>query len=152
MIDSIEMKTSINESIRWLIRRDMDDVIQIDDAGYVDSWSDDQFTKTLRKKTVIGVVATNGFNRTIGFCIYELQKTQIEILRMAVSPQWRRNGVASAMIQRLKDKVLNQKRCGLVCEVDGHSIFSQLCFRDNGFTGHAMADDRILFLWERDND
>ena len=146
------MKTSINESIRWLIRRDMEDVIQIDDAGYVDSWSESKFISTLRKKTVIGVVATNGFNRTIGFCIYELQKTQIEILRMAVSPQWRRNGVASAMIQRLKDKVLNQKRCGLVCVVDGHSIFSQLCFRDNGFTGHAMADDRILFLWERDND
>ena len=146
------MKTSINESIRWLIRRDMDDVIKIDDVGYVEPWSESKFISTLRKKTVIGVVATNGFNRTIGFCIYELQKTQIEILRMAVSPQWRRNGVASAMIDRLKDKVANQKRCGIVCEVDGHSIFSQLCFRDNGFTGHAMADDRILFLWERDND
>ena len=146
------MKTSINESIRWLIRRDMDDVIKIDDVGYVEPWSESKFISTLRKKTVIGVVATNGFNRTIGFCIYELQKTQIEILRMAVSPQWRRNGVASAMIDRLKDKVATQKRCGIVCEVDGHSIFSQLCFRDNGFTGHAMADDRILFLWERDND
>jgi ribosomal-protein-alanine N-acetyltransferase len=143
------MKTSINESIRWLIRRDMDDVMQIDDVGYVEPWSESKFISTLRKKTVIGVVATNGFNRTIGFCLYELQKTQIEILRMAVSPQWRRKGVASAMIDRLKDKVANQKRCGVACEVDGHSIFSQLCFRDNGFTGHAIADDKILFLWER---
>lgn len=143
------MKTSINESIRWLIRRDMDDVIQIDDVGYVEPWSESKFISTLRKNSVIGVVATNGFNRPIGFCLYKQQKTQVEILRMAVSPQWRRSGIASAMIDRLKEKIVNQRRCGLVCEVDGHSIFSQLCFCANGFTGHVMADDRILFLWER---
>ena len=152
MIDSTEMKTSINESIRWLIRRDLEDVIQIDDVGYVEPWSESKFISTLRKNSVIGVVATNGFNRPIGFCLYELKKTQIEILRMAVSPQWRRKGVASAMIERLKDRVLNRKRSGIVCDVDGHSVFAQYCFNDNGFTGHAIADDRILFLWERDND
>ena len=39
------MTANIAESIRWMIRSDIDDVMRIDDVGYVEPWSALQFTE-----------------------------------------------------------------------------------------------------------
>ena len=135
--------------LRWCIRRDDRQILAIDDCGYVEPWSQADLLAVLRDRAVIGVVAEYETKRVIGFCIYRLEGDTVRILRMAVEPRERRNGVATAMLDRLKSKVANQRRSIIVAEVDGHQVFAQHMLSRCGFVAEVMPDDGIRFTFRK---
>ena len=118
--------------IRWMIRRDMPEVIEIENSGFEFPWSEDDFIRCLRQRNCIGMVAEHE-DRVVGFMIYELHKTRIHVLNFAVAKAYRHCGVGSQMIAKLAAKLSTQRRSRIVLEVRETNLDAQLFFRENGF-------------------
>lgn len=118
--------------IRWLIRRDMPEVLDIERSSFEFAWTEEHFLEYLRQRNCIGMVAEH--NQTIvGFMIYELHKSRLRILNFAVAPESRRHGVGSQMVQRLVDKLAQQRREEIELEVRETNLAAQLFFRNHHF-------------------
>ena len=47
----------VNVHIRWMIRRDMPEVLQIERTSFEYPWSEEDFIRCLRQRNCIGMVA-----------------------------------------------------------------------------------------------
>ncbi|MEN6451546.1 MAG: ribosomal protein S18-alanine N-acetyltransferase [Thermoguttaceae bacterium] len=128
----IEQQQEVRVHIRWLIRRDMPEVLAIEGQSFEFPWSQDDFIRCLRQRNCIGMVAEHE-DQIVGFMIYELHKTRIHVLNFAVAESARRRGVGSQMIAKLCAKLSSQRRSRIVLEVRETNLAAQLFFRENGF-------------------
>lgn len=46
----------VNVHIRWMIRRDMQEVLEIEKSGFEFPWSEEDFIRCLRQRNCIGMV------------------------------------------------------------------------------------------------
>jgi ribosomal-protein-alanine N-acetyltransferase len=118
--------------IRWMIRRDMPSVIDIEQACFEFPWGEDDFIRCLRQRNCIGMVAEVG-DQVVGFMIYELHKTRLHILNFCVHPEWRRQGIGRVMVEKLVSKLSYQRRTRVMLEVRETNLDAQLFFRSMGF-------------------
>jgi ribosomal-protein-alanine N-acetyltransferase len=128
----IEQQQEVRVHIRWLIRRDMPEVLAIEAQSFEYPWSDADFIRSLRQRNCIGMVAEHE-DRVVGFMIYELHKSRIHVLNFAVAEDCRRRGVGSQMIAKLCGKLSVQRRSRIVLAVRETNLAAQLFFRENGF-------------------
>lgn len=133
-------KTAISVHIRWMIRRDMPEVLEIEGASFEFPWSEEDFIRCLRQRNCIGMVAEHN-DRVVGFMIYELHKNQLHILNFAVRPELRRQGIGSQMAQKLVGKLSHQRRNKIMLEVRETNLSAQLFFRDTGFRAVSVLRD-----------
>ena len=68
--------------LRWMIRRDMPEVLAIEQEAFEFPWSDEDFTRCLRQRNCIGMVAEVG-DSVVAFMIYELHRTRLHVLNFA---------------------------------------------------------------------
>ena len=80
-------KNKLTTHVRWMIRRDMQDVLDIEKTCFEFPWQEDDFIRWLRNRNVIGMVCEAG-ERTAGFMVYEILKNKIHILNFAVHEDW----------------------------------------------------------------
>lgn len=125
-------QTSPGEQIRWLIRRDMDEVLAIENACFSIPWSEEDFLCSLRERNCIGTVFEY-HQRILGFMIYELYKSRLHIANMAVMPGRHRQKIGSKMVQRLVDKLSQQRRRSITTNVRETNVGAQLFFQQCGF-------------------
>lgn len=118
--------------IRWLIRRDMEEVLKIERGSFEFPWTEEEFLCCLRQRNCIGTVAELD-HQIVGFMIYELHQSMLRILNFAVAPEMRRKGVGHQMVQRLIDKLSQQRRREIVLEVRETNLDAQLFFSSSGF-------------------
>jgi ribosomal-protein-alanine N-acetyltransferase len=118
--------------IRWLIRRDMAEVLDIERASFENPWTEENFLCCLRQRNCIGMVAEHE-HRVVGFIIYELHKARLRVLNVAVDPHARRLSVGTQMIARLIEKLSQQRRKEIVLEVRESNLPAQLFYRACGF-------------------
>ncbi len=118
--------------IRWLIRRDMANVLAIENNSFEHPWSEEDFLTCLRQRNCIGMVAEHD-QQIVGFMIYELHKTNLRVLNFAVDQDNRRNRVGYQMVQRLIDKLSQQRRKEIVLETRESNLEAQLFFQKQGF-------------------
>ncbi len=118
--------------IRWMIRRDLPSVLGIESASFEFPWTEDEFVRCLRQRDCIGMVAEYA-EQVVGFMIYELQRTRIHVLSFAVHPDYRRQSVGSAMVQKLVSKLAYQRRNRIILEVRETNLAAQLFFKNLGF-------------------
>ncbi len=118
--------------IRWMIRRDMTSVLNIEDKSFEYPWSEEEFVRCLRQRNCIGMVAEHEED-VVGFMIYELHKNRLHLLNFAVAPDYRRKGVGRAMIEKLASKLSLDRRNRIMLEVRETNLVAQLFFRQLGF-------------------
>lgn len=118
--------------IRWMIRRDMPEVLQTEQKSFEFAWTEEDFLRCLRQRNCIGMVAENG-EKVVGFMIYELHKAKLHILNFAVHPAWRRCGVGSQMVAKLVSKLSSHRRTRITLEVRETNLPAQLFFRRQEF-------------------
>jgi len=139
-----DSREEIRVHIRWMIRRDMSEVLAAEGASFEFPWLEDDFIRCLRQRNCIGMVAEYE-EQVVGFMIYELHKTRIHVLNFAVAPHFRRKGVGSQMLAKLIGKLSAQRRSRIVLEVRETNLAAQLFFRSNGFRAvsvlHSYYDD-----------
>lgn len=126
--------------IRWMIRRDMSEVLDIEKGSFEFPWSEEDFIRCLRQRNCIGMVAEYD-ERVVGFMIYELHKNRLHILNFSVQPELRRRGVGTAMINKLVGKLSNQRRNRILLEIRETNLEAQLFFRDAGFRAINVLRD-----------
>src|SRR5207244_3273595 len=125
-------KEQIRVHIRWMIRRDMPEVLQAEQDSFEYSWTEEDFLRCLRQRNCIGMVAEQG-EKVVGFMIYELHKAKLHILNFAVSPSCRRVGVGRQMIAKLISKLSSHRRTRITLEVRETNLPAQLFFKAMAF-------------------
>lgn len=124
--------TAERTHIRWMIRRDMAEVQEIENLCFEFPWTEEVFVGCLRQRNAIGMVAERG-DHVVGYMIYELHKTRLDVLNFAVQPRWHRTGVGRSMVDKLKQKTGVQHRQWITCDVREHNLDAQLFFKAMGF-------------------
>jgi ribosomal-protein-alanine N-acetyltransferase len=125
-------KEQLRVHIRWMIRRDMPEVLNIEQQSFEYAWTEEDFLRCLRQRNCIGMVAEQS-EKVVGFMIYELHKSKLHILNFAVSPSCRRQQVGGQMIGKLIGKLSSHRRTKITLEVRETNLAAQLFFRSQGF-------------------
>jgi [ribosomal protein S18]-alanine N-acetyltransferase len=132
MSQSRTEKEQARVHIRWMIRRDMPEVLQAEQLSFEYSWTEEDFLRCLRQRNCIGMVAEHG-EKVVGFMIYELHKNKLHILNFAVHPSWRRVSVGAQMVAKLISKLSSHRRTRITLEVRETNLVAQLFFRKQEF-------------------
>lgn len=98
---------AISAHVRWMIRRDMPDVLRIEEESFGEyRWAEEDFLRALRQRHCIGMVAERKHSDDVlGFMLYMLETRSIHLLTIAVAPAARRQDVGRQMIAKLVGKL-----------------------------------------------
>lgn len=138
--------------IRWLIRRDMKEVLAIEKDSFEFAWEEEDFLNALQQRNVIGMVAvdshkhrTNQNDEMLGYVLYELHKTHLHIINFAVKKDSRRLRVGCQMMEKLISKMSKQRRNMISAYITESNDDAHLFFRQMGFHAthvmHNFYDD-----------
>jgi len=126
--------------LRWMIRRDMPEVLDVEQEAFEFPWSDEDFTRCLRQRNCIGMVAEVG-DSVVAFMIYELHRTRLHVLNFAVRRSHRRLGIGSQMMEKLFAKLSVERRDRILLEVRERNLPAQLFFRSLGYRAITVLKD-----------
>jgi len=138
------MKIQARIHIRWFILRDIAEVMAIESRSFADSCDEQFFENQLRRRNVICMVGEGIDGHVISYVVYELHRRHVEILKLAVHRDYRREGIGTVIIDRLKSKLCEQRRNRLSTLVGERSLDAQLFFRACGFI--ASGIDGVTFF------
>ena len=133
-------KPEVRVHIRWMIRRDMAEVLEIEKQNFEFPWSEEDFVRCLRQRNCIGMVAEHE-EQVVGFMIYELHKAHLHILNFAVGRSLQDQGIGKQMVQKLIGKLSHQRRSRILLEVRETNLPAQLFFRSVGFRATSVLRD-----------
>ena len=134
------MKTAIEPYVRWMIRRDMPSVLEVENSSFDHPWTEQEFIRNQQRRECIGMVAER-CEHVVGYMMYELHRQRLHLLSFAVHPDHRRLGIGRAMIERLIAKLSYQRRNRIVVEVRETNLAAQLFFRELGFRAVDILRD-----------
>lgn len=115
-----------------LLEKDYDDVIRIEQDVFTVPWTRDELQAAMRNSQTIGCVAVMNY-QIVGYCVYRFTKTRIEIENLAVDRKHWKQGVGSAMINRLYEKLTKATRTSLRAVVVETNVDAQCFLRSCGF-------------------
>lgn len=124
--------------VRYMIRRDLKEALRIEERSFEFPWTEDDYLSCLRVRNCIGMVAESG-DQICGVMIYELLKSTLHVLNFAVAPWCRREDVGTAMMQKLINKLSQQRRQEILLEVRETNLAAQLFFRKMGMEAIGVA-------------
>lgn len=117
---------------RFMILRDLAEALAIERANSDCPLSKDDFTRMMRQRNCIGMVVEIDDHIT-GYMLYEQHRTRIHILAMAVDPRLTRRGIGTALINKLKSKLIDGRREGITVVTRETNLAAALFFKSQGF-------------------
>lgn len=123
-----------------MIRRDMTEVLDIEQASFEFPWLEEDFLRCLRQRNCIGMVAEYD-ERVVGFMVYELHKDQLHILNFSVRPDVRRRGIGEQMVNKLVGKLSRKGRNRIVLEIRETNLAAQMFFKNLEFKAVTVLRD-----------
>lgn len=137
-------------TLSWMIYRDVPDVVQMDRECFPwGPWEEADYLRLVRKCNAIGLVFQYR-EVLVASVMYKLRRRAIQLLRLAVDPDYQRQGIGKAIIERLLSKASAPPRNKIAGWVHERNLPAQLFFRAVGFQAEKLAhrsdgDDEILF-------
>ena len=123
--------------VPWRIRpariADSDQIAQIEARSFTDPWPSEGVRAVLATRTVTSLVAESGA-RVIGYAIARDAAGVAEILDLAVSPEWRRVGVATGLLHALIETLVGSGVREIFLEVRESNRTAQALYRAHGFS------------------
>ena len=123
-----------------MIRRDMEEVLDIEKASFEFPWLEEDFLRCLRQRNCIGMVAEFD-ERVVGFMVYELHKEQLHVLNFSVRPDVRRRGVGQQMVNKLISKLSRRGRNRIGLEIRETNLAAQMFFKNLDFRAVSVLRD-----------
>ena len=105
----------MNVELRRLEQRDLDIVEEIERASHPTPWSRSMFAAELRKPSSIAIGAY--LEELVGYAFVSRYVDAWHVMNVAVSPAFRRRGVASTLLERLFEITAADPRRGYTLEV-----------------------------------
>jgi [ribosomal protein S18]-alanine N-acetyltransferase len=145
------VKTAVE--IRALALSDLNDIEDIEHRSYDTPWSRSMFAGELAKPASLCLGAFEG-EQLGGYLIVSRYVDAWHIMNIAVSPDFRRRGIATALLERLFELTDDRSRRGYTLEVrvsnDGAiRLYERLGFIARGIRRGYYTDNRedALIMW-----
>jgi [ribosomal protein S18]-alanine N-acetyltransferase len=145
--------TAVALHIRPLDLADLTSVERLEQRAYPTPWSRSMFASELAKPTSICLGAFEG-SELAGYVITSRYVDAWHVMNVAVDPDLRRRGVATALLERLFELTHGDERRGYTLEVrvsnDGAiQLYERLGFEARGLRRGYYTDNRedALIMW-----
>jgi len=144
---------------RRLRLRDLNAIEEIERSSYPTPWSRSMFAGELAKPSSIclGAVDTDQ-NELVGYLIISRYVDAWHVMNVAVAPERKRQGIASALLQRLLELTKDDQLRGYTLEVrvsnaGAIALYERFGFRQKGLRRGYYTDNRedAMIMW-RDAD
>ena len=123
--------------VRWLINRDMPEVMEIENTSFPYCWNREDFRNALRQRNYIASVAEVA-EKVVGFCVYSLHAGRIEVENIAVHPDYRRQGVGASLVAKIASKLTPRRRNLVRVAANEENTASHLFWKACGFRAVAV--------------
>ena len=144
--------------LRRLELGDLDAIEQIERVSYPTPWSRSMFATELAKPSSLSLGAVDETEALVGYLVLSRYVDAWHVMNVAVSPDWRRRGVATALLRRLLEDTRDDAERGYTLEVrvsnvGAIALYEQFGFRPKGVRKGYYTDNRedALIMW-RDPD
>jgi ribosomal-protein-alanine N-acetyltransferase len=145
------VKTAVD--IRRLQLKDLNAIEEIERRSYPTPWSRSMFAGELAKPASVCLGAFEG-ERMAGYMIISRYVDAWHVMNIAVDPDFRRRGIATALLERLFELTEDQGRLGYTLEVRVSNVgaiklYERLSFRSRGIRRGYYTDNRedALIMW-----
>lgn len=89
--------------------KDFDYVTAIDTKSFEEYWTLEDFKKRLKQKSITCLIVEEK-GEVVGFLMYEIYLQRFTILRIGVLPNYRKQGIGSALLKALTNKLTEKRR------------------------------------------
>jgi ribosomal-protein-alanine N-acetyltransferase len=145
------MKTAVD--IRPLALADLNAIEEIERRSYPTPWSRSMFAGELAKPASLCLGAFED-DRLAGYLIISRYVDAWHVMNIAVAPQFRRRGIATALLQKLFEQTEDGSRRGYTLEVrvsnaGAIKLYERLGFTARGTRRGYYTDNRedALIMW-----
>lgn len=123
----------MNTAIRFYQTVDMRGILDIERDSFENPWGTNEVQKIYTASRHSIQVAKNLSDKVVGYIVYHINKRDgIDILRIGVHKDYRRQGIGRQLIDVIKGK-LHDDRTYISVKVNELDLKVQLFFRKNGF-------------------
>jgi ribosomal-protein-alanine N-acetyltransferase len=145
----------VTVELRRLELRDLTPIETIERASYPSPWSRSMFASELAKPSSISLGAFDAENGAlVGYLIISRYVDAWHVMNLAVAPEWRRRGIAVALMERLFEVTAGDDRRGYTLEVRISNtaairLYERLGFKSRGIRRGYYTDNRedALIMW-----
>jgi [ribosomal protein S18]-alanine N-acetyltransferase len=145
-----------NVELRRLEMRDLNEIEEIERRSYPTPWSRSMFAGELAKPSSLCLGAFDSeTDRLVGYLVISRYVDAWHVMNVAVRPDYRRQGIASMLMNRLFDLTSGRSRRGYTLEVrvsntGAIKLYERLGFRPRGVRRGYYTDNRedALIMWK----
>jgi len=141
-------------NLRRLDANDLVTVEAIERASYPTPWSRSMFAAELRKPSALALGAYLPSGELVGYAFVSRYVDAWHVMNVAVSPEHRRQGIATELLERVFEITANDQRRGYTLEVrvsnaDAIRLYEKLGFESRGIRRGYYTDNRedALIMW-----
>jgi ribosomal-protein-alanine N-acetyltransferase len=141
--------------LRRLELRDLAAIETIERESYPAPWSRSMFASELAKPSSISLGAFGEDDVLVGYLIISRYVDAWHVMNVAVASEWRRHGVATALLERLFELTADDDQRGYTLEVRVSNtgairLYEGLGFRSRGLRRGYYTDNRedALIMWK----
>ena len=145
--------TAVALHIRALELADLNAIERIEQRAYPTPWSRSMFASELAKPTSVCLGAFEG-DELVGYVVNSRYVDAWHVMNVAVDPDLRRRGVATALLERLFELTHDDERRGYTLEVRVSNegairLYEGLGFEARGIRRGYYTDNRedALIMW-----
>jgi [ribosomal protein S18]-alanine N-acetyltransferase len=140
--------------LRRLELADLDAIERIERVSYRTPWSRSMFASELAKPSSLSFGAVDETGTLVGYLVLSRYVDAWHVMNIAVAPERRRQGVASALLQRLLELTKDDALRGYTLEVrvsnvGAISLYERFGFVPKGLRRGYYTDNRedALIMW-----
>jgi [ribosomal protein S18]-alanine N-acetyltransferase len=144
----------VNVVLRRLEAEHLDDVEEIERASYPTPWSRAMFAAELRKPGSLALGAFLDDDTIVGYAFVSRYVDAWHVMNIAVTPSYRRRGIATTLLERLLEVTAGDPRRGHTLEVRVSNVgairlYASLGFQSRGIRRGYYTDNRedALIMW-----
>lgn len=140
--------------LRALDAHDLDALEGIERLSYPSPWSRSMFAAELQKPGALALGAYRESGALVGYAIISRYVDAWHVMNIAVTPAFRRRGIAQTLLERLFEVTASDPRSGYTLEVrvsnaDAIRLYERLGFEARGIRRGYYTDNRedALIMW-----
>ena len=141
--------------VRRLSLDDLDEIERIERTTYPTPWSRSMFAGELAKPSSLALGAFDVTARLLGYLIVSRYVDAWHIMNLAVDPRYRRQGIASRLLDELFERTAGDQRRGYTLEVRisnrvAIALYERFGFEPSGVRRGYYTDNRedALIMWK----
>ncbi len=145
----------VNVELRRLELGDLDAIERIERASYPTPWSRSMFASELAKQSSVSIAAVTDEGHLVGYLVLSRYVDAWHVMNVAVDPERRRLGIASAMLRRLFEITREDADRGYTLEVRVSNQAAIRLYEGFGFVSRGIrrgyyTDNRedAVIMWK----